>query len=256
MKKVKQNIEAKSFTVLRNQEIVVSDVSTSLKMPSYSPAFLHHLALTLDAEGLSYLGVEALEDIMQAVVVCEIQNMQGIIVETGCALGGSAIGIAAAKSTRREFRCYDVFDMIPPPSQKDGAEVHIRYAEIISGKSTGLKGNVYYGYQKKLLSVVENNFSRYGFPIGDHAVQLIKGLYEDTLHIDVPVVLAHIDCDWYDSVKLCLERISPHIISRGVMIIDDYHYYSGCKQAVDEFMSLHREFERIDNKSRLRLRKW
>ena len=177
------------------------------------------------------------------------------MVEAGCALGDSALGITAAKSMKREFRCYDVFAMIPPPSKQDGADVHARYAEIVSGKSAGLKGNVYYGYQENLLNVVGNNFSRYGFPIAEHSVRLIKGLYQDTLRIDEPVMLAHIDCDWYDSVKLCLERIAPHMVNGGVMVIDDYHHYSGCRQAVKEFMLQHDTFEQINGKSRLHLRK-
>ena len=230
-------------------------MTKSNNMPTYSPAFLHHLAVTLDAGGLSYLGVEALKELMQAVVTCEMRGLQGIIVEAGCALGGSAIGIAAAKSMERELRCYDVFGMIPPPSQQDGADVHTRYAEIVTGESAGLKGDVYYGYRENLLSVVENNFSQYGLPIDENSVCLVKGFYEETLQISTPVILAHIDCDWYDSVKLCLKRIAHHIVDNGVMIIDDYHHYSGCKQAVDEFLSRYNEFERIDGKSRLHLRK-
>ena len=218
-----------------------------------TPSFLHNFAVALDTNGLSYLGIVALQELMQAVLTYEILGLQGIIVETGCALGGSAIGITGAKSKTRELRCYDVFDMMPPPSQQDGADVHARYDEIVSGKSAGLKGSVYYGYQENLLNVVENNFFQYGFPIREHSVRLIKGLYEDTLHIDVPVILAHIDCDWHDSVKICLERIAPHIISGGVMIIDDYHHYSGCRLAVDEFMSKDDKFERINGKSRLHL---
>ena len=191
------------------------------KIPSYSPAFLHSFSVALDAQGLSYLGVKALKELMQVVVDCEIKGLQGIIIEMGCALGGSAIGITATKSMEREFRCYDVFAMIPPPSEHDGVDVHARYAEIASGKSIGLKGDIYYGYQENLLATVENNFSQCGFPVDEHSVCLIKGLYQDTLHIDTPVILAHIDCDWYDSVKLCLERITPYIVSGGMMIIDD-----------------------------------
>jgi asparagine synthase (glutamine-hydrolysing) len=229
--------------------------SCALRGHQTSPAFFHQLAAALDGNGLSYLGTDALKELMQTVVACEMRCLQGIIVETGCALGGSAIGIAAAKSRERELRCYDVFSMIPSPSEEDGADVHARYAEIVSGKSVGLKGNVYYGYQENLLSVVETNFLRYGFPIGEHAVHLVKGPYQDTLYIDTPVILAHIDCDWYDSVKLCFERIAPHMAEGGVMIIDDYRHYSGCRQAVEEFMAQNETFERIDGKSRLHLRK-
>ncbi|MFN9838368.1 MAG: hypothetical protein ACK56L_20095 [Pseudanabaena sp.] len=41
----------------------------------------------------------------------------------------------------------------------------------------------------------------------DNNISLVKGFFEDHLIIDKPVVLAHIDCDWYDSVSTSLERI-------------------------------------------------
>lgn len=145
--------------------------------------------------------------------------------------------------------------MIPPPSTKDGEDVHKRYEEIVTGRSEGLKGHTYYGYQKNLLTVVENNFEQAGFTLLDNNVSLIQGLYENTLYIDEPIALAHIDCDWYESVGLCLERISPCLVSGGVMVIDDYYYYSGCRQAVDEFLSTYGNQYRRVEKSRLHLQK-
>lgn len=209
----------------------------------------------VDNNGLSYLGVEALSDLARAMLNVENGQVPGAIIETGCALGGSSIVLAAAKSPERKFMCYDVFAMIPPPSEKDGEDVHKRYAEITSGKSEGLKGQTYYGYQKNLIKVVENNFNQAGFPLAENNITLVQGLYEDTLVLDEPVALAHIDCDWYESVKLCLERIAPHVSSGGVMIIDDYYYYDGCRQAVDEFLAEHpRQYTPLQ-KSRLHLRK-
>jgi hypothetical protein len=47
--------------------------------------------------------------------------------------------------------------------------------------------------------------------------------------------LAHIDCDWYDSVLTCLKNIEPHLAAGGTIIIDDYYVWSECKTAVDEY---------------------
>lgn len=75
-------------------------------------------------------------------------------------------------------------------------------------------------------------------------VELIKGLFEDTMAIDTPVALAHIDCDWYDSVMTCLQRIVGHLVPGGRLVIDDYDHWSGCKTAIDEFFAdRHDEFE-------------
>ena len=68
-------------------------------------------------------------------------------------------------------------------------------------------------------------------------VHFFEGLFEKTMLITEKVGFAHIDADWYDSVKICIERISPVLSPGGIMIFDDYSSYSGCRKAVDEFLS-------------------
>ena len=43
------------------------------------------------------------------------------------------------------------------------------------------------------------SFARHGLPIADNNVELVPGLFEDTLALDEPVALAHLDGDWYAS---------------------------------------------------------
>ena len=186
---------------------------------------------------LSYLEFTTLGELSQAVIDLEQQQKPGIIVETGCALRGSSIIIASNKSQKRELFVYDVFGMIPPPSEQDGKNVHQRYETIKEGKSEGLAGNLYYGYEEDLYQKVTQSFIDFGFNPTENNIHLVKGLYEDTLHVDKPVALAHIDCDWYESVLTCLQRIEPHLIVGGTLIIEDYYHWSGCKKAVDEYFS-------------------
>ncbi len=70
-------------------------------------------------------------------------------------------------------------------------------------------------------------------------VSLHKGLFEDTLHPAGPVAFAHIDCDWYEPVKLCLERLHPRLEPGALVAIDDYHDYAGARKATDEFLAEH-----------------
>jgi len=191
----------------------------------------------VDREGLSYLGKQALSDLFECVQELERRGRNGILVEAGCALGGSAIVMATAKSMSRPLYVYDVFGMIPPPSDADGADVHDRYVEITAGRSKGIGEGKYYGYEEELLQKVEKNFRQHGIEITDSNVHLVQGLFEDTLHIHEPVALAHIDGDWYESVKTSLSRIVPHMVAGGVLVIDDYEAWSGCRTAVDEFFA-------------------
>jgi asparagine synthase (glutamine-hydrolysing) len=189
------------------------------------------------AESLTYIGTQALKELYERIATLEEERIPGILVEAGCALGGSAIVMATAKSKNRTLNVYDVFGMIPPPSDHDGEDVHKRYEQIKSGKSAGLGQNKYYGYEEDLLAKVGENFRRHQLPPEENNVHFIKGLFQDTLQISEKVALAHIDGDWYESVRTCLERIVPHIVSGGALVIDDYDAYSGCAQAVNEYFA-------------------
>jgi asparagine synthase (glutamine-hydrolysing) len=185
---------------------------------------------------LTYLDRRALHDLHVAARTCSERHPSALMIETGCALGGSAIVIASAKQRATPLRIYDVFGMIPPPGEQDDADVHARYATIRSGDATGIAGDAYYGYEEDLVGKVVANFSRNGVDIDAHHVTLVKGLFEDTLDVEEPVSLAHLDGDWYDSVMVCLKRISPLMLPGGRFVIDDYDAWSGCRKAVDDFL--------------------
>ncbi|GAA5529438.1 TylF/MycF/NovP-related O-methyltransferase [Herpetosiphon gulosus] len=202
---------------------------------------------------LTYLDTQALIDLGLAVAQLEQQAIAGQMLELGCAAGGSAIVITSVKAKSRPFAIYDVFGMIPPPSERDGQDVHRRYEVISTGKSPGIGNRRYYGYEEALDQKVIAAFAEAGYPIEQHQVSLVKGLYEDSLQIDQPVALAHIDCDWYDSVMVCLERIVPHLVQGGILVIDDYTSWSGCRQAVDDFFREHQAEFRFEHKSRLHI---
>jgi asparagine synthase (glutamine-hydrolysing) len=195
----------------------------------------------------------ALSDLFDRVQAIERSGAEGILIEAGCALGGSAIVMASAKSRDRPFYVYDVFGMIPPPSENDDADVQRRYEVIKSGQSEGIKGDTYYGYIRDLLAKVNESFRRHGLPVHDNNIHLVQGLFQDTLHVTAPVALAHLDGDWYESVMTCLRRIEPHLVSRGVLVIDDYESWSGCRKAVDEYFSDKMDGYEFIRKSRLHI---
>ena len=99
------------------------------------------------------------------------------------------------------------------------------------------------------------NFAQAGLETQANQVFLVKGLYQDTLHPDGPVAFAHLDCDWHDSVLTCLERIEPRLSLGGVLVIDDYEHWSGCRKAVDEYFAQRRERYQFTFKSRLHIQR-
>lgn len=188
-------------------------------------------------EHLSYLGLPSLIELHETTRLLEHSRQEGIIIEAGCALGGSALVIAASKHPSRSLYVYDVFGMIPPPSERDGPDAHERYSAIVIGESNGIGGDSYYGYEENLYDRVATTFTEYGYSISQNNIHLVQGLFKDTLKVNGPVALAHIDSDWYDSVITCLERIEPFLVSGGVLIIDDYYTWSGCRAAVDDYFA-------------------
>lgn len=183
--------------------------------------------------GLTYLSNAKIESLLRLVPASENHNRAGVIIEAGCALGGSAIMLCHAKARERPLHVYDVFEMIPPPGENDDRDVHERYQKIASGQSDGISGNLYYGYEEDLYSKVIDSFVECGKPIDEQNVTLHKGLVQDTLVGDDPVALAHIDVDWYDPVMTCLEQIVPRIVPSGCIVLDDYDAWSGCRKATD-----------------------
>ena len=203
-------------------------------------------------EHLSYLDAAGLRTLATTVAAIEAEAIEGLIVEAGSARGGSAITLAAAKSPARRMKAYDVFGMIPAPGEKDGEDVHRRYATIVSGASKGIGGETYYGYRNDLLVEVTESFERHGLPIADHNVEFVQGLFEDTITLDEPVALAHLDGDWYASTMTCLTRIAPLLSVGGRFVIDDYDTWSGCRAAVDEYFAGRRGF-RFERRGRLHI---
>ncbi len=207
------------------------------------------MAQRVIGDGLTYLAPEKLIRIEGALAKVAKRNVPGDYVELGIAAGGSAILIgSAAQANCARFCGFDAFGQIPPPTSKfDDENSRDRYEVIASGRAHGLGGNEYYGYVEDLYKQVEDNFRLYGLNLEPGEIELHKGLFEETLSeakIDA-IAFAHVDCDWYDPVKHCLEFVSQRLADGGFIVIDDYHDYGGCKKATDEFLQTNRQFRML-----------
>ena len=131
--------------------------------------------------------------------------------------------------------------MIPPPSEADGEAVSQRYRTIVEGRSKGIAGDRYYGYVDDLYERVCDSFASFGCPVDGERILLVKGLFEETIgqHGDTTVAVAHIDCDWYEPVRCCLNFVWPRLSPGGQILMDDYNYWEGARRATDEFLLAH-----------------
>lgn len=219
---------------------------------------LSETARRVRADHLTYLTKQKLHNLETCARAVIANNVPGDFVETGVALGGSAIALASLMPSDRRFQGYDVFSMIPEPtSEHDDLLSRTRYEVIKSGQSQGLGGNEYYGYMDDLYTSVVQQFARYNVPVDGERIALHRGLFEDTLRFaaDDRVALAHIDCDWYDPVRLCLQRMYPALSSGGFIVLDDYFDYAGCRAATDEFLRDHSDMRVVQAQGNMVLRR-
>lgn len=196
---------------------------------------------------LTYLSDAKFLSLRDAIREVKRGNVPGDFAEFGIALGGSAIYLASELDDGRRLHGYDVFGMIPPPGERDDEKSKERYEVIRSGRSEGLGGDVYYGYQDGLYGRVCETFRTFGYPVDGSRIALHPGLFEETVGFgaDDRLALAHIDCDWHDPVMLCLERTAPVLSRGGMMILDDYNDYGGCRRATDAFLAANPSLELV-----------
>lgn len=153
------------------------------------------------------------------------RQIDGHGVECGVYRGGSGAVIAdqlLRASPSCEMWLFDVFSGMPEPGPEDPKEAWSDVGRFVSSAT-----------------IVRNTLQRANIPLD--RVHIVVGRYEDSMsHIDkFPIKFLHLDCDWYASVKLCLETFYDWVVPGGAIVFDDYGYWSGCKKAVDEFIQAH-----------------
>ena len=150
-------------------------------------------------------------------------GIPGDIVECGAARGGSAalMGIVLKRMrSEKKLWLFDTFSGLPAPTS---ADPDYEIARKFTGTCVGE------------LHEVKALFEQFQILEG---VNFVKGLFQATL----PgagvreIAFLHIDGDWYESVKACLECLYHRVSPGGIIQIDDYEHWAGARKAVDEFM--------------------
>ena len=74
-----------------------------------------------------------------------------------------------------------------------------------------------------------------------HKIKLIKGdvclTLKENKNIPNEISLLRLDTDFYDSTKCELNILFPKLSKGGILIIDDYNEWQGCRKAVDEYFN-------------------
>jgi len=169
-------------------------------------------------------------------------NISGVFVECGVWRGGSAMMIAKMLANRnmldRKIFLYDTFSGMPIPTADDinisGREASDMLKDFENDKTVGI-------WCVAGLNDVQENMRLTCYP--QENIFYVEGKVEDTIPGNMPVesiALLRLDTDWYESTRHELEYLFPGLVSNGVIIIDDYGHWAGCKKAVDEYFEEHK----------------
>ena len=186
--------------------------------------------------------------------VCQ-NNVAGDFVECGVWKGGSSAAIAKTlmhlNVTDRMLWMYDTFDGMSQPTESD-VDLQGQTAEdLLEQQDVAESASV---WCRSPLEEVKSTMAATGYPRAQ--IQFVQGKVEDTLPELSPaeVALLRLDTDWYESTKCELEILFPNLIPGGVLIIDDYGHWQGCRKAVDEYFTAHKVsmlLNRIDYTGRI-----
>lgn len=193
--------------------------------------------------------VERMYALYQATKYVVNSKIPGDFVECGVWKGGSsmlmALTLLECKDISRKIFLYDTFEGMSKPTEKD--------KQIADGKPA------FDTWQKEhkafsSFNETKTNMLSVGYP--ENNIIFVKGKVENTIPSTVPfqISLLRLDTDWYESTYHELGHLFPLLSNKGVIIIDDYGYWTGAKEATDKYFSENKIpifLNRIDSSGRL-----
>ena len=175
--------------------------------------------------GFTMVGHQRLDNIRTCIERVLADRIPGDFVECGVWRGGSSIFAKAVFNIHgaadRKVWLADSFEGMPVQSESDKIDPDLGDALEVSREE------------------VENNFRR--FDLLDNNVRFVKGWFHESLP-KAPIeqiAILRLDGDYYRSTMDALDNLYVKLSDGGFVIIDDYIYLAGCKQAVTEFRAKH-----------------
>jgi hypothetical protein len=171
----------------------------------------------------------------RAVEYVATRGLPGAFVECGVWRGGSMMAVALTlvrlAETTRDLYLFDTFEGMTEPGEEDVKQGGEHASDLLRRSS---RDSSVWGVAS--LEKVREAVLGVGYP--GERIHFVKGPVEETLprHAPAEIALLRLDTDWYSSTKHELVHLYPRLARGGVLIIDDYAYWRGARQAVDEYV--------------------
>lgn len=234
--RVARGVYRRAKTLVRPAAAVVEDKYT----PHFSAEDLEIIARVQPYTLTRELRIEALLDAVRYVVQ---RDVPGAFAECGVWLGGSVLAMLLQLRKlgvdNRDIVLYDTFEGMTAPTEHDssGYDPHAQEIWQYSEQKGQLAWNDWFKPEVFNLDRVRQLLLSTGYP--SQRLHFVKGKVEETLPAQAPdqIALLRLDTDWYESTRHELLHLYPRISQGGVLIIDDYGHWDGCRKAVDEYFA-------------------
>ncbi len=185
-------------------------------------------------KGFTLTSVERMYALYQATKYIIDHDIPGDLVECGVWRGGSSMLMAYTlkkmNALSRKIYCYDTYEGSVKPGARD-----VDYKNTSGDKLW----SIFESKNSKLcyvpLEEVKKNLFSTGYP--ENNFVFVKGKVEDTIPHTMPekISLLRLDTDWYESTYHEFLHLFPRLSKHGVVIIDDYGFWKGSREATDTY---------------------
>jgi hypothetical protein len=178
------------------------------------------------------------------------RRSHGVVAEFGVRYGGASLAAALVQKelfgkVMLPICMFDAFTYFPDFTDEDFIDSGIsKLATSFSEQFPTKENPVCY------VDDVRKIFDFYGIKrsLQDGGYDIKCGWFEDTADgflseikkANKQISVLRLDADTYEATKFCLEKVIPAVEPDACVIVDDYHYFSGCALAVHEYLAASR----------------
>lgn len=203
--------------IVKRSQSTTTQMLHGLSTPTVANAFVDNQLFKL-LEPYTLCSRVRLENLAKLADQVNRQSIPGDFVECGTYKGGSAALLSSFLNSKRHLWLYDSFQGMPSTSAKDGESAAEWVGKCIADISD----------LQEILGCVSAPLEQ---------CHIRPGWFGETFQGDLPeqVALLHCDADWYESVSLVLNTFYDRIPRGGCIVLDDFGYWEGCREAFYDF---------------------
>lgn len=180
--------------------------------------------------------LESIAALIDAVEYVNRNQIPGAVVECGVWRGGFMMAAAKALMNANDLRDLFLFDTFRGMTEPTDRDIDHTGSLAIPRHKSSIKGD-HSEWCYASFTDVRRNIASTGYP--EERSRFIEGDVLQTLPCDEPrqIAILHLDTDWYESTLHELRHLYPKVVKGGIVILDDYGHWQGCRQAVDEYFA-------------------